>query len=654
VKEDAPNKKRVLKVTLTLISIGILFLVMGVPAGAKSAVVLGNLLIIGGLAGLLNTFYLTGASERFQSGFLPKMENAYERFLQKALRKRNPYFYFWGTAGLLIFSFVLLGVFPPKVTFFPENQPQYLNVYIEKPIGTDIETTNRISQEVEAIVIDEINSDEYMDIDPETGEKTNFLVTSVIGQVGSGTSDPAQGPSFGNTPEKARVTVSFVKFDKRRGIDTNEVLSKLRKRLKSYPDAEIIVAKNADGPPQGPPINIEFTGDDYDSLLHYARQVKRQIEALGVQGIEELKVDVNKDKPEMLVSIDRDRARRFGLSSGQIGDALRTALFGKEISTFKDGEDDYPINIRFAQDLRNDASALLNQMIIFRDPSNGQIKEVPISAVADVQFVNAFSAIKRKELNRVVTLYSDVLQGYNANEIVATLKEELGYLDFPEEVSVSFTGQQEEQAKEMAFLSTALLIALFLIFLIIVAQFNSISTPFIIMFSVVFSLSGVFLGLVIFRMEFVIIMTMIGIISLAGVVVNNAIVLIDYTNLIRDRKMADQGLPEGSHLAFSELVEAIIQGGKTRLRPVLLTAITTVFGLLPLAVGLNIDFVGLVTSYNPNIYLGGDNNIFWKPMSWAIIFGLTFATFLTLVIVPIMYWFLARVKYRYVFRQNTK
>lgn len=654
VKEDAPNKKRVLKVNLTLISIGILFLVMGVPAGAKPAVMLGNLLIIGGLAGLLNTFYLTGASERFQSGFLPKMENAYERFLQKALRKRNPYFYFWGTAGLLIFSFVLLGVFPPQVTFFPENQPQYLNVYIEKPIGTDIETTNRISQEVEAIVIDEINRDEYMDIDPETGEKINFLVTSVIGQVGSGTSDPAQGPSFGNTPEKARVTVSFVKFDKRRGIDTNEVLSKLRKRLKSYPDAEIIVAKNADGPPQGPPINIEFTGDDYDSLLHYARQVKRKIEGLGVQGIEELKVDVNKDKPEMLVSIDRDRARRFGLSSGQIGDALRTALFGKEISTFKDGEDDYPINIRFAQDLRNDASALLNQMIIFRDPSNGQIKEVPISAVADVQFVNAFSAIKRKELNRVVTLYSDVLQGYNANEIVATLKEELGYLDFPEEVSVSFTGQQEEQAKEMAFLSTALLIALFLIFLIIVAQFNSISTPFIIMFSVVFSLSGVFLGLVIFRMEFVIIMTMIGIISLAGVVVNNAIVLIDYTNLIRDRKMADQGLPEGIHLAFSDLVEAIIQGGKTRLRPVLLTAITTVFGLLPLAVGLNIDFVGLVTSYNPNIYLGGDNNIFWKPMSWAIIFGLTFATFLTLVIVPIMYWFLARVKYHYVFRQNTK
>jgi len=652
VKEDAADKKRVLKVTLTLISIGILFLAMGVPSAVKGLVVLGNLLVIGGLAGMLNTFYLSGATERFQNNVLPRLENAYERFLKSALRKGNPYFYFWGTVGLLFFSFILLGAFPPQVTFFPANQPQYLNVYIEKPIGTDIETTNRISQEVEAIVIDEVNSAEYMDTDPVTGKPYNFLVTSVIGQVGAGTSDPAQGPSFGNTPEKARITVSFVKFDQRRGIDTNEVLNRLRKRLKSYPDAQIIVAKNEDGPPQGPPINIEVTGENYDSLLHYARLLHRHIDGLNIQGIAELKIDVNKDKPEMLVNIDRDRARRFGLSTGQVGDALRTALFGKEISTYKDGEDDYPVNIRFKQDLRGDAATLLNQMIIFRDPSNGQIKEVPISAVANVEFVNAFSAIKRKQLKRVVTLYSDVLQDYNANEIVANLKEELALVDLPDDINVNFTGQQEEQAKEMAFLSTALLIALFLIFLIIVGQFNSISSPFIIMFSVVFSLIGVFLGLVIFRMEFVIIMTMIGIISLAGVVVNNAIVLIDYTNLIRARRATELGLAPGEQLPFGEVVDAIIQGGKTRLRPVLLTAITTVFGLLPLAVGLNIDFVGLVSNYEPNIYVGGDNNIFWKPMSWAIIFGLTFATFLTLVIVPIMYWFLTRVKYRWVFKQK--
>ena len=202
----------------------------------------------------------------------------------------------------------------------------------------------------------------------------------------------------------------------------------------------------------------------------------------------------------------------------------------------------------------------------------------------------------------------------------------------------------------MAFLSKALVIALFLIFLIIVAQFNSISTPFIIGFSVLFSLTGVFLGLVVFRQDFVIIMTMIGIISLAGVVVNNAIVLIDYTNLLFDRKKRELGLGEDDPLPFIEIVPLIIQGGRTRLRPVLLTAITTVLGLLPLAIGINVDFVSLLAEYDPKIYIGGDNNIFWKPMSWAIIYGLTFATFLTLVIVPIMMWYLTRADYKWLKR----
>jgi multidrug efflux pump len=654
VKEDDVNKKKVLKVTMILIAIGLLFLVLGIPSETKGAIALGNLLIIGGLAGMLNTFYLTGATQRFQNGLLPRLEAAYERFLSMALRKRNPYFFFWGTVGLLFMSFMLLGLFPPPVSFFPDNQPQYLNVYIEKPIGTDIEITNEICMEIEAIVMEEINAAEYLETDPVSGEKRNFLVTSVIGQVGNGTSDPAAGPSFDNTPHKARITVSFVKFDERRGIDTNEVLNRLRKRFKGYPDAQVVVAKNADGPPQGPPINIELSGDDYDSLLHYAHEIRRFVDGLNIQGIEELKVDVSKDKPEMLIHIDRDRARRFGLSTGQIGDAIRTSLFGKEISTYKSGEDDYPVNVRYKNEDRHDISTLLNQMIIFRDQSTGRIKEVPVSAVANVEFGVAFSAIKRKDLKRVVTIYSDVLQGYNANEIVETIKEDLAFFDLPEDLKWTFTGQQEEQAKEMAFLSTALLIALFLILLIIVGQFNSVSSPFIIMFSVVFSLIGVFLGLVIFQMEFVIIMTMIGIISLAGVVVNNAIVLIDYTNLIRARMREERSIPEGGHLPFAQVVEAIIQGGKTRLRPVLLTAITTVMGLLPLAIGLNIDFVGFISSYDPNIYVGGDNNIFWKPMSWAIIFGLTFATFLTLIIVPVMYWFMARVKYSLIYREPIK
>jgi multidrug efflux pump subunit AcrB len=292
----------------------------------------------------------------------------------------------------------------------------------------------------------------------------------------------------------------------------------------------------------------------------------------------------------------------------------------------------------------------MNQKVIFRSQSDGQIKEVPISAVAAAGRSTTYNAIKRKDLDRTVTLASNVLEGYNANEIVEAIKAELS--DYPTQSGVQweFTGQQEEQAKELAFLSRALVIALFLIFLIIVAQFNSISTPFIIGFSVLFSLTGVFLGLVIFRQDFVIIMTMIGIISLAGVVVNNAIVLIDYTHLLIDRRKAELELGEDDMLPFAEVVPIIVQGGRTRLRPVLLTAITTVLGLLPLAIGINVDFVSLLAEFDPKIYIGGDNNIFWKPMSWAIIYGLTFATFLTLVIVPVMMWYLTRANYKWVKR----
>jgi multidrug efflux pump subunit AcrB len=301
--------------------------------------------------------------------------------------------------------------------------------------------------------------------------------------------------------------------------------------------------------------------------------------------------------------------------------------------------------VRFEEASRNNVDALMNQKVIFRSASDGQIKEVPISAVATAERSTTFSSVKRKDLDRVITLSSNVLESANANEIVVEMQESLNGFNTPRGVEFAFTGQQEEQAKELAFLSRALLLALFLIILIIVAQFNSVTTPFIIGFSVFFSLIGVLLGLVVFQMDFVIIMTMIGIISLAGVVVNNAIVLIDYTDLIRERKREEMSTEK--HLPFEEVVESIVQGGRTRLRPVLLTAITTILGLLPLAIGLNIDFVTLVTEYDPRIYIGGDNNVFWKPMSWAIIYGLSFATFLTLIIVPVMYWWINRMVYKY-------
>ncbi|WP_306641201.1 efflux RND transporter permease subunit [Sanyastnella coralliicola] len=658
VGEQQVNKRRSLMVGGILTAVGLLFVLVsygmidedGVDQGVAVRV-FGNMLGVAGALTLLNTFVLTPAAEGFQNKVLPRLESAYERFLTYAVSGIRPWVFFFGTIGMLFLSFILMGVATPKVEFFPANEPQYLNIFIEKPIGTSIDETNRVTELIEQRVINVVNSEQFQKPDPVTGEVQPFLVNSVIGQVGNGTSDPNQGPQLGNTPHKARITVSFIKFQERQGLSTNDVLNAIREDLKSFPEAEIVVAKNENGPPQGPPINIEIKGDDYDSLMHYAQVMKRFINDRRIAGIEELKLDVNKSKPEMPVTIDREKARRYGLSTYQVGDAIRTALFGREVSTFKDGEDDYPINIRFSEEYRNNPDALLNQKITFRDPANGQIKQVPISSVATIGKSNTFNAVKRIDLERVITISSNVLEDYNANEIVNSIKGELQTFEMPDGITWEFTGQQEEQAKEMAFLVSALLIAFFMIFLIITAQFNSISTPFIIGFSVLFSMIGVLLGLVVFQMDFVILMTMIGIISLAGVVVNNAIVLIDYTNLIRDRRKRELGLPENERLEFKDVVQAIIEGGKTRLRPVLLTAITTILGLLPLAVGLNIDFVGFMVDYDPKIYVGGDNNVFWKPMSWAIIFGLTFATFLTLVIVPIMYWYLNRMKYKMLYKK---
>jgi multidrug efflux pump subunit AcrB len=607
---------------------------------------------------LLNAFVIYPATIVFQNKFIPWLERIYDSFIRLTLRGKRPYGFLVGTFLLLVVSIGLIGVFTPKVLFFPENEPQYLNIYIENPIGTDIESTNAITKEIEKVVIDELNKEhvtndgEYIVVENDsTGVldtvRTMAIVESVIGQVGEGTSDPMQGPQMGSTPHKARITVSFVKFQERLGIMTSHVQKKVREAIKGYPGVKITVAKNQAGPPQGAPINIELKGDDYYGLINFAEEVKGHIEDGNIRGIEELKLDVEQGKPELPVTIDRAKARQLGLSTYSIGDAIRTALFGREVSTYKEGEDDYPINVRLAEEYRENPDALMNQRITFKDMNTGRIVQVPISAVATAKKTSTFSAVKRTDLDRVITVSSNVLEDYNPNEVVAEIKEYLEDYDIPEEFTLEFTGQQEEQAEELNFLTTALAIAFFLIILIIVTQFNSISTPFIIGFSVLFSLIGVFLGLVIAQMDFVIIMSMIGIISLAGIVVKNAIVLIDYTNLILDRKRADLGLDDDEKLPFEEVRLAIIEGGKTRLRPVLLTAITTILGLFPLAIGLNIDFFNFFKELNPNIYVGGDNVMFWGPMSWTIIFGLTFATFLTLVIVPVMYFLLTKLKYSF-------
>lgn len=654
IEESEVESSRFWVIMAVMFAMGLLIDVLG-------STLMGNLIIALALMAVLNKYVLSPAAKRFQAGFLTRLENIYERTLRFALKGKKPLGFFFGTFGLLIVSFILLAVATPKVLFFPENMPNYVNVFIEMPIGTDIEETNKTTKQLEEIVADVINQDKYRDVVEKVGQaeivnpeangasyrkKDNFLVESVISQVGAGTSDPKEGPSMGSTPYKARIQVTFVKFQERRGIITNEVMSEIRERIKEagIPGIRVTVDKDAAGPPQGKPINIELAGDDYFQLLDQAEAMEKFINSKNIAGIEELKLDVEQGKPEMPIMVDRAKARRLGISTGQIGSNLRTALFGKDISTYKEGEDDYDIVLRFNDEYRYNQQSLMNQLITFRSQSNGKIYQVPISSVATASKSSTFSAVKRKNLQRVITIGSNVLDGYNPTEVVNNIKEAMKEYDLPKGITVDFTGQQEEQAKEMSFLSTALLMAVFLILLIIVAQFNAISTPVIILLTVLLSMIGVFFGLVIFQMEFVIMMTMIGLISLAGIVVNNAIVLIDYTNLLQEREKEKQNFGENDRLSIQQIKDSIVQGGKTRLRPVLLTAITTVLGLVPLAIGLNINFFTLLSDLDPQVYIGGDNVVFWGPMSWTVIFGLTFATFLTLVIVPVMYYLFKRLK----------
>jgi multidrug efflux pump subunit AcrB len=610
------KSKTNVKVAGGLVALGILCYAFGWNA-------FGSLFIVAGVFTIINVFLLRKAIRWFQLVFLVRLENVYERTLSFALKGKNPYLIFGGTFGLLIFSIVLLGVSSPKVLFFPDNQPQLVNVFVEFPIGTSIEATNAF--------VDKMEDEMMAELEPYGG-----ILESVITQVGEGTGDPTQGPSLQSTPHKAKITIGFVDYIDRQGIDTNEAMEVIRELAKVYPGVLITVDKQQNGPPVGNPVNIEFVGEDYEKLIAFVEETKTYLESNSIPGLEELKTDLSLGSPEVVVRIDREKARRFGLSTSSIAQELRTSLFGLEVSKYKEGEDDYPISLRLDENSRYDINTLVNKKIGFRDKF-GDKREVPISAVADIQYGSTYGSVKRKDSEKVVSMFSNVLDGYNPTEINGQIKDLMGAYPVPEGITVKYTGEQEEQAKSQAFLLRALGIAVSLIFLIIVAQFNSVISPFIIMTSVLFSTIGVFLGLVIFNMDFVVIMTGIGIISLAGVVVNNAIVLIDYTDLVRTRKREELGIQKGSYLAFPDLLASIVEAGKTRLRPVLLTAITTVLGLIPLAIGMNINFATLLSDFDPQFYVGGDNAAFWGPMAWTVIFGLTFATIITLVLVPVMY-----------------
>jgi multidrug efflux pump subunit AcrB len=641
VEQALPNKRKIVKTSIILGVVGLLFVLLGFLS-------LGNLLIFFGIMAVVNTYVLYPATLRFQNGFLPRLENVYEKFLAFALKGKKPLAFLFGTFGLLILSVVLLVVFPPKVEFFPVNEPNYVNVFISHPIGTDIKVANKTTLEVEKEITQLLKP--YMDSDEKNNvPKSERLIKSIISQVGEGTSDPAQGVSMGATPNKGRVTVNFAESQFRNGVKTGEILTKIQDHFKGFftADIEVTAAKNEDGPPQGAPINIDVSGKgDYRDLITEADKIRTFLDRKAIGGVEKLKLNVEANRPEIPIEVDRDQIRKLNASTMQVGMAIRKALLGEDISTYTKDDESYDIVVRFNKQNRENFDALLDQQLIFRN-NKGQLLNIPIrSVIKDPVEQTSYTAVIRKDEVPLVTIISNVTEGYNANEVVQELKDAMFEYEseIKDGVTYKFTGQQDEQAKEMEFLSGALMIAVFLIILIIVAQFNSYSAPGVIMLAVLLSFIGVFLGLVISRQSFVIMMTMIGIISLAGVVVNNAIVLIDYTNMLRKQKREEKGLTEYEELPIEDIIDAARMAGKTRLRPVLLTAITTVLGLIPLAIGFNIDFFSFFSTYDPKIYFGGDNNIFFAPMSWTIIYGLTFATFLTLVIIPSLYILTTRLK----------
>ena len=630
--------KNLWKLTLTFSLIGIILIF--IPGKLRG---LGSLMLLVPLFFWIYKFLIKKLALKFQKSFLLWLEENYRRFLKFALNGIKPYIFLFSTFLLLFLSLILFVLFPPKVEFFPNNDPLQIMVYIEYPEGTAINKTNLTTKKIEKEVFKVIERPKFSD------GKVNFLVESNVSQVGEGAGNPET--DNGNTnemPNKAKITLSMKEYKFRNGISSEELRMEIQKQLiGKFPGVSLSVEKDAKGPPAGYPITIEITGNDYLRLINSAKKMKEYLNKENINGVEELKIDVNKNKPGLKLIVDRKKAGELGISASQIGQVLRTSLFGSKAGVYRKNGEDYDINVRFNKNYRYDNNALFNQNIIFRDQSSGKIKEIPISALITKENSASFSAIKHRNIQRVVTLYSSVLAGYNANDVVNKVKKSLNNFSLPKNIEYKFSGEIEEQEKNMKFLSKALLSALGLILILLVFQFNSISKPLIILLSIFLSFTGVLIGLIIFKMPFVILMTMMGIISLSGIVVNNGVVLLDYTQLLIDIKKEELSIKKEESLPKKDLINVIIDSGSARLRPVILTAITTILGLIPLSIGLNIDFFSLFTEWDSNIYIGGDNVMFWGPLAWTVIFGLSFATFLTLIIVPSTFLIVQNLKYQF-------
>ncbi len=593
----------------------VLYLIAAVIAHNSGHAAFGNLVLFFAFFMLLHRFWLYNVIEKFQTKAWPAFQERYTKFLLRFLKR--PWMALVGTLVLFMLSIVFFAIRSPKVVFFPQGDPNFVYVYVKLPVGTDPAKTNKVMLQVEQKV-NEVLGD------------SNKIVKSVITNVTKGTTDP-QDQDQGDYPNRGKIAISFVDFEKRDGESTAAILSSLQNLHWSIPGAEINVTKEQSGPPVSKPINIEVRGDDFNELVVNAVNLKHFLDDQKIAGVENIKSDFESNKPEIVFNIDRERANREGISSGAIAMEIRNAVFGLEASKFRDEKDQYPIQIRYQYDQRNNIEALRNLKITFRDMNmGGVLRSVPMSAFCDIQYSNTYGSIKRKMQKRVITLSSGVTAGNNENEVAANVQKAIKGFSPTGKIEVKMTGQQEEQAETGAFLGGAMLSSLGLILLILVVQFASIGKPFIILTEIFFSIIGVLIGTALFKMDMSIVMTGVGVIALAGIVVRNGILLVEFAE-----KQREEG---------SSLWEATVDAGRTRMTPVILTATAAILGLIPLAVGLNIDFETLLAHGNPHIYFGGDSVVFWGPLAWTMIFGLAFATFLTLLLVPAMYLIAERLK----------
>jgi multidrug efflux pump len=598
-----------------------ILLVAGIIFDLLHVTFLGNIFILFSLLVLLNTYVFEGSIHKFQNKVLPAIMRRYEILLRWALTGWKPVWLLLGTFGLLIFSIVLFKLFQPSVVFFPKGDPNFIYVYLKMPVGTSVDYTDSLTKDMEKKVTKVLMPNGH----------PNPIVESIISNVAIGASDPSSGDRS-TQPNLGRVQVSFVEYEKRNGKSSEPYLDSIRNVTRGIPGAQIAVAQEASGPPTDPPINIEVQSEDFDKLTSSAKYLKVYLDSLQIPGIEELKMDVDLTNPEITLTVNRERALSAGVSTSQIGQQLRTALFGREVSKIKDGEDEYKIQLRNTEVQRQSLTELLNMNIVFRDQADqGRIKQIPISTLVDVDYTSTYGSIKRKNVKRVITLFSNVLTGFTPTDVNLKITAALNnFTKKGDGVTITQTGEGAQQAETAAFLFKALLIALMLILLILVLQFNSVSKAVIILTEIIFSIIGVLLGFTITRMELSTVMTGIGIVGLAGIVVKNGILVIEFADELRARGMKTK--------------EAVIQAGKTRIIPVMLTALAAILALIPLAIGFNINFVKMFADLNPHIFFGGDSARFWKPLSWTIIFGLAFAFFMTLIMVPSMYLIAERLR----------